>query len=233
MSIRVVDFNHKFDAPIAVSLGFFDCIHKGHEKLVRSAISYSRIHGTKSALLTFVNDPNLTFGKEKQIYTFDDRVKVLDKCCLDVVVGAHFDQSFADMSPLEFLHALTSNFNVKAIFVGADYTFGRFAKGNVETLRSFCVENCIYLEVVPFETANGEKISTSTLKNYVKNGQVDALNEFWQFRILLADKSFTHATKAREWAFPQPIFCPTRRDCRFATAYTRLFAKSTARFTNQ
>lgn len=208
MSIRVVDFNHKFDAPIAVSLGFFDCIHKGHEKLVRSAISYSRIHGTKSALLTFVNDPNLTFGKEKQIYTFDDRVKVLDKCGLDVVVGAHFDQSFADMSPLEFLHALTSNFNVKAIFVGADYTFGRFAKGNVETLRSFCVENGIYLEVVPFETANGEKISTSTLKNYVKNGQVDALNEFLAIPYFISGQVVHARHKGTGMGFPTTNILP-------------------------
>lgn len=178
MSVQVIDFNDKSNSPIAVALGFFDCIHKGHEKLVKAAIDYSQNHATKSGLLTFVNDPNLAFGREKQIYSFSDRVRVLDKYGLDVVIGANFDKSFAEISPEEFLHALTSRFNVKAIFTGADYTFGKSAKGNVDLLRSFCQNNGIDFNLVPFETANGEKISTSTLKKYVKDGSVDIFNEY-------------------------------------------------------
>ena len=38
--MQIVDFNKKFDAPIAVALGFFDCIHNGHKKLVDGAIDF-------------------------------------------------------------------------------------------------------------------------------------------------------------------------------------------------
>ena len=175
--MQIVDFNNKFDTPIAVALGFFDCIHNGHKKLVDGAIGFSRRNGTKSALLTFVNDPNLAFAKDKQIFSFDDRVKVLEKCGLDVVIGAVFDSNFADMLPSEFLDTLSANFNIKAIFVGSDYTFGKFAQGNVELLNDICKAHGIELHVLPFETVDGKKLSTSTLKYYVKNGQVDLLNE--------------------------------------------------------
>ena len=104
--MQIVDFNKKYDAPIAIALGFFDCIHKGHQKLVNATIAFSKQNETKSALLTFVNDPNVLFGKDKQIYSFDDRVKVLDKCGLDIVIGAVFDTAFADMSPIKFLNTL-------------------------------------------------------------------------------------------------------------------------------
>lgn len=178
MSVKILDFNTKYDAPIAVSLGFFDCIHKGHQKLVENTVNFAAVHHIQSALLTFVNDPNVAFGKDKQIFSFDDRVKVLDKCGLDIVVGATFDKTFADLSPSEFLDMLTTNFNVKAIFVGADYTFGKGAGGTVQILSAYCNNKGIALDIVPFELANGKKISTSTLKSFVKNGEVDSLNEF-------------------------------------------------------
>lgn len=75
--MQIVDFNKKFDAPIAVALGFFDCIHNGHKKLVDGAIDFSRSNGTKSALLTFVNDPNIALGKDKQIFHLTTELKCL------------------------------------------------------------------------------------------------------------------------------------------------------------
>lgn len=206
--MQIVDFNKKYDAPIAIALGFFDCIHKGHQKLVDAAIAFSKQNETKSALLTFVNDPNVLFGKDKQIYSFDDRVKVLDKCGLDIVIGAVFDTAFADMSPIKFLNTLFENFNIKAVFVGSDYTFGKLAKGDVELLGSCCKTNDIDLHIVPFETAQGEKISTSKLKSFVKNGQVDLLNDYLTFPYFLSGEVVHARHKGTGIGFPTTNIAP-------------------------
>lgn len=188
MSIKTIDFNTNFDAPIAIALGFFDCIHIGHAKLVCAVNRYAQSHNNvQSALFTFSNDPNEFFGKEKEIYTFNDRKTVLNNLGLDVVIKAKFDKSFMEMLPCDFLENL-SKFNVKAIVVGADYTFGKGASGNVDFLRAFCIEKNIDLIVVPFETVNGAKLSTRNLKALVKIGDVATLN------MLLSEPYFMEGT---------------------------------------
>lgn len=175
---EVVDFNDSCNRPIALALGFFDCIHKGHEALVRSTIDYALKNSICSAILTFCNDPNLFFSKDKQIYTFDDRISVLKAIGMDFVISAEFNKAFATLSPYDFLHALTSRFNVKAIFIGADYTFGDGASGDANYLADFCKENDILLTILPYEMACGEKLSTRNLKMLVKSGEVDQLNQY-------------------------------------------------------
>lgn len=176
--IEVVDFNSVNDHPIAIALGFFDCIHKGHEMLARSAIQYAKEHSIESAILTFSNDPNVFFNKDKQIYTIEDRVFVLEQIGMDIVITSKFDNTFASMSPDEFLKVLTSHFNVKAIFIGADYTFGVNASGDANYLDKFCTANNIELDILPYEMACGEKLSTRNLKSLVKSGEVDTLNGY-------------------------------------------------------
>lgn len=201
-SMKILDFEKRYDIPVALALGFFDCIHKGHQKLCERAIEYAKTNGIESALLTFTNDPNVFFGNEKQLYCFFDRVKVVEKCGLDIVIGALFDNKFASLSPLDFLDVLTSNFNVKSIFVGADYTFGKFAAGNVDLLREYCDSKGISLFVVPFETSDGVKISTSKLKSFVKDGQVDKLNEYLALPYFMSGEVLHARHKGTGMGFP-------------------------------
>lgn len=178
MAIDICDFNNGYKQPIAIALGFFDCIHIGHSRLINAVNSYRNQHfGVKSALLTFTNDPNLVFGKKKEIYTFDDRVDVLESMSIDVVVGATFDADFINTSYDDFLNKLGADFDIRFIAVGADYTFGKGAEGDVAKLGEFCIKNAIKLCVVPFEELDGEKLSTTYLKYLVQEGKVDSLCE--------------------------------------------------------
>lgn len=176
MAIDVCNFKDGYKQPIAIALGFFDCMHIGHARLANAVNDYRDTHiGVKSALLTFTNDPNLIFGKEKEIYNFNDRVDVLESMALDVVVGATFDAEFINTSSDEFLNKLVTDFDIRFIAVGADYTFGRGAEGDVVKLGEFCKKNAIELCVVPFEELDGEKLSTTYLKSLVQDGKVDCL----------------------------------------------------------
>lgn len=182
--MKIFDLNQKCDLPIALSLGFFDCIHTGHKRLVERSIECARTgeNGAKySALLTFRNDPNARFGKSPQIYTFEDRKCVLDALQLDVLIGAMFDDDFVSLSPYDFLNILTEHFCVKVIVVGADYTFGYRAQGNVSYLNSFCEEHGIKLVVEPFEEVDGKKLSTRNLKDLVLDGDVCTLNKLLSY----------------------------------------------------
>ncbi len=176
MNVKVLSFENKYDQPSAVAPEFFDYINTGHAMLVENAKRFAKDNGVESALLTFTNDPNLPFGKDKQICTFQDRLFILDKLGLDDVIGATFNEDFISTEPTAFLDKLTSNFDVRCIVVGADYTFGKGAQGNVEMLAAYCKNKGISLVVVPFETVSGKKLSTTYLKTLVKDGEVAALD---------------------------------------------------------
>ncbi len=176
--MKKILFSEKYDKPIALALGFFDCIHLGHKRLVERTISLKENDKSLySALFTFSNDPNLFLSHRIQIYTLAERSMVLEGLGLDVLVHAQFTKEFCNMPKDEFLHQLVSHFNVKYVICGADYTFGKGAEGDVEYLKAFCDENGIELIVEPYEILCGEKMSTRNLKKFIAEGDVVGLNK--------------------------------------------------------
>lgn len=222
--IKVVDFNSVNDLPIALALGFFDCIHKGHETLARNAMRFAKENGISGAILTFSNDPNLFFSKDKQIYTFEDRVEVLNKIGMDFVISAQFDEHFASLLPDEFLHNLTTKFNVKAIFIGADYTFGAGAKGDSKYLADYCKENSIKLYILPYEMACGEKLSTRNLKSLVKNGDVELLNTYLSSPYFIKGKVLHERHDGSSIGFPTANIKPNSNRLKLANGIYATYA---------
>jgi riboflavin kinase/FMN adenylyltransferase len=169
-------FNSEYNAPIVLALGFFDCIHNGHKTLIDEVKRQALKLRAQSALFTFANDPNPLLNKKKQIYTILERSVVLENMGVENIVYAYFNHTFASMSGEEFLKNLCSNFNIKAIVVGRDYTFGANASCGVDFLKEFLPSKGIKLKIVPFEKNYLKKISSSNLKKYIQDGDVELLN---------------------------------------------------------
>lgn len=177
--MKILNLGDKFGTPIAIALGFFDCIHKGHRSLVRSVCNYAHAHdGVESALLTFSNDPSSFLGRDKQIYSFEERADALESLGLQNLISIEFDKEFAELEPTRFLDLLTHNLNIGAIVIGRDYTFGKRAKGDIALIKSYFENKKIDVIIEPFEKIDGKKISTSSLKSLVKSGDIELLNSY-------------------------------------------------------
>ncbi len=176
--MKTFELGNKYSNPIVLSLGFFDCIHIGHKSLIETANKIAKESGAESFLMTFSNDPSTLFWKSKQIYTFEDRVESLKNLDVQGVISANFDERFAAIEPDEFLRLLTDTLNIKCIVVGADYTFGINAEGDVDYLKRFCAVRGIRVEVVPFACINGLKLSTRNLKSLLDVGDVKTLDAY-------------------------------------------------------
>ncbi len=203
--MKIFDLNEKYLTPIAIALGFFDCIHIGHKRLIERAIfcaKSSENSAEESALLTFCNDPNTIFNKLPQIYSFDDRISVLNNLCIDNVISAKFDDNFVNIEPIAFLDKLFGNFNVKCVIVGSDYTFGKSAKGDVKLLKEYCERVGATIIVQPFENVDGVKLATSSLKSLVVNGQIDELNKLLSFSYFINGKVISERREGKELGFP-------------------------------
>lgn len=163
-----------FDRPITVCLGFFDSLHVGHVGLIRKAQLLAYKYDCQSAVFTFNNNPFRFLGKDSlQVLTYPERLYRLQNLGVDVVIKATFDQSFADMAPQDFLERLIEGKNIKAIVVGSDYTYGKGAQGNVDSLRNFCIIHDIELAVEDMRLLpGGNKVSSRYLRKLVERADL-------------------------------------------------------------
>ena len=173
-----INFGEKYDAPLALALGFFDCVHRGHAAVISSAREYAAAHGCECAVFTFSNDPGAFVGKRACIYTFDERAEALRGLGADVIVAAEFDSRFAALSREHFAEVLRDTLDLRAIRAGEDYTYGAQRAGDVSTLDEDFGAYGVDIGVLPLIRIAGEeeKISSTAVKEALSAGDITRVN---------------------------------------------------------
>ena len=76
----LTDFNDNNKQKVVLALGYFDCLHIGHKRLVLTAKLIAEKAGVLSGVFTFSNNPgNLLKKKNKLVNTFEERLVILEK----------------------------------------------------------------------------------------------------------------------------------------------------------
>lgn len=177
--ITTINYLQETDEKLVVGLGFFDCLHIGHIKLINEVKRLANKYDAKSGIFTFSNNPFIVLNKDtKQIYNFEERVFKLNSLMVDYCLYAQFDNDFANLQPLQFLDNLLKNKQIKAIVVGSDYTFGKLGKGDTMLLNDWCNNNGIELSIVDFAVDNGIKISSTSIRELLSDGNLKKANEY-------------------------------------------------------
>ena len=197
------DFNKKHNINIVLALGFFDSVHVGHKHLIYKMLNLSKKLGCESAVFTFINSPFEVLGKDtKEILTFDERCNVFNILGIDNVVYAKMDTNFMSMDSDVFLDTICTNYNVKGIVCGTDYTYGKMASGNITTLQNYCFKNNIELIIDNLIEIDNEKISSTKIRNYIKEGNIEKINELLGSRYFISGEVIHCAGRGRHLGFP-------------------------------
>lgn len=178
--IKTIEYTQRCEDELVVALGFFDCLHIGHVKLIESAKLLAFKNNAKCGVFTFENDPFAILGKTNcgQILNFEERLTKLDDLRVDYCIKARFDREFSQSKPLEFLQRLASNKIVKGVVVGRDYTFGAKGEGDVELLAKWCADNGVELVIEPFAEDKGGKISSTRIRQLLIDGDLQQANVY-------------------------------------------------------
>ncbi len=199
--MKILDFGEKYENPVVLVLGFFDCVHIGHAALVKEAISHSA--EGEPCVFTFGNDMGSFFGKgEGSVLTFAERTERLGELGVNLAVKAVFDRAFSGTEPEAFLDRLFSSLNVKRVVCGFDYTFGRYGQGNVGMLSRYCKERKVGFSAVGCVELSGEKVSTTKVKELLAEGNVSAANELLGFPYFLRGEVVKDRGVGRTIGFP-------------------------------
>lgn len=153
----------------SVALGVFDGMHLGHQRVIESAIE----RGFQTAVFTFSVSPK----KSEKIVTDSERISIFKRCGVERLYNIDFNK-IRNIEPQVFLNdILLGKLNTRKISCGQDYRFGKDASGNVDLIKNFCRENGITCKIVEDVTYNGEKISSTRIRNVLKKGDIKSAND--------------------------------------------------------
>ena len=135
----------KLDKPSAVTLGKFDGVHLGHQKLISIVREKADELGLLSVMFTFDRIPLSICPQKNQHFlsTNSERRNLCENYGLDVEVEYPFTTELMNMEPDDFIKdILVDKLKAKVLVVGTDYCFGKNRSGNVEFLIKNAADSC-------------------------------------------------------------------------------------------
>ena len=160
----------------AVTIGKFDGIHLGHQKLISALTTAAAEHSIQSVLVTFDRHPDalLKPGHAKlPIIGPKQKHDLIAKHKVDVLVTLSFDEALANLSPEAFVQTiLVDGLKAKIVLVGEDFRFGNRGAGDVQLLHDLGQQLGFEVRVIASALLDGEKISSSAIREALDAGDV-------------------------------------------------------------
>lgn len=160
-----------------VTIGNFDGIHLGHQKLIAELTAKAKELNTKSMVITFEPQPYEYFHPlncPARLMRFREKARALMELKVDYLLVLPFNREFAQLSAIDFItHILVQKLAIRHILVGDDFRFGMHRKGDFNLLAE-------YGKLYGFSTAamstcliENERVSSTRLRMALENDQLD------------------------------------------------------------
>lgn len=173
-----------------VTIGTFDGVHIGHQKIIEQLRAASVKKNETSVLLTFFPHPRMVLQKGsglKMINSIDERAILLDKLGLDELIIHPFDKEFSRLSAFEFVRdVLVNKLNISKLIIGYDHHFGKNREGNFEQLKEYGNMFGFELEEIPAQNLNDIAVSSTKIRNALNEGKIEIANSYLGYNFSLS-----------------------------------------------
>ena len=153
-----------------VTIGKFDGVHKGHQKLLKYTVNYAKKNNLISIAI-------LIKKRNVSIYNIEENTNFIKELGIDYIIVIDFLPEFYTMEAKEFFNKLIEYYRMKHIAVGFDFAFGRNREGNREFLDKYSKERGIGVSVIKFLNYKKNRISSSSIRDCLSNGKIKDANK--------------------------------------------------------
>ena len=206
MNTIYYDNKEAMTEPCVATIGFFDGVHRGHQFLISHLVETARQDGMPAVVITFDEHPRKVLQSDYQpemLSTLDSKLLLLSKTEVDDAVVLHFTREMAAMSAREFMQqVLHDHLHVKKLFIGYDHRFGH---NREETFDDYvCYGKEMGIEVIKSQaySMNGINISSSVIRSFLKEGEVDMANLCLGYPYTIIGKVVNGYHEGRKLGFP-------------------------------
>lgn len=163
-----------------VTIGVFDGVHFGHQRIIRRAVERAGELGVPAVVMTFDPHPSEVIrpGTHPAVLTSQRyRADLVERLGADVVLVVPFTAEFARHSPAEFVHeVLVERLHVKAVVVGQNFRYGHKVAGDIASLTADGRRFGFTVEAVELEGSGDTTWSSTYVRSCVAAGDISAAN---------------------------------------------------------
>lgn len=198
--------NFSINSPTILTLGTFDGVHKGHQKILKKLKTEAKKDNLKSVVLTFFPHPRTVLNPDfplKLINTIEERSNLFEKSGIDILITHPFDKNFSELSPDEFVkNILVDKLNIKKILIGYDHRFGKNRTAGIMDLKSFGLKYNFQVIEISVEEQNKVSISSTKIRNSVEKGNLSKAKSYLGYDFSLKGKVIKGNAIGRTLGFP-------------------------------
>jgi len=191
---------------LCLTLGIYDGIHLGHQKIIRRVIERAAGIGGTSCVVTFDPHPRevLMSDTAPDLLTSTSKKKeLIESLGVDALCLIRFTPEFAQIEARRFVSDfLVGTLRMKAIVEGYDWRFGKGRKGDVELLRKMGAENGFEVEQLEGFEVDGRIVSSTLIREFVLRGDLDLAARHLGRRFSITGDIVEGSHLGREIGFP-------------------------------
>ncbi len=167
----------EFFPNVALTIGSFDGIHLGHQRIIAEVIRAARAMNGTAAVMTLRPHPREFFAPANApniLISHAKKEEILAQLGVDVLYVLPFTADVASMTPDAFLQEiLLDRCRAKALVVGHDFSFGKNASGDFTFLQQKAAEYGFEVRQAPQVVVQGERVSSTLIRERILQGEVD------------------------------------------------------------
>lgn len=156
-----------------IALGFFDGVHLGHQQLLCACTALAQQYAMTPAAITFETHPQsfFTAAPPAQINTDADRDRLLRHYGMGKIICLPVNEKVMLTPWQTFLEELLAQ-GAAGFVCGNDFRFGKSGEGCAEKLAEFCRERNLPCTIVPEQTLDGIRISSTHIRSLLEGGEM-------------------------------------------------------------
>ncbi len=176
-----------------VTIGTFDGVHLGHQKIISCLQEVAKEHSGETVLLTFYPHPRMVLFSDdnelKLLSTQQEKIEQLEKCGVEHLIIYPFTKEFSRLTSVEFVrNILVNQLKTKRLVIGYNHHFGRNREGSFENLKEYGALYGFEVEEIPAKDIDNIEISSTKVRKALLTGDVKTATTYLGHSYTLSGK---------------------------------------------
>jgi riboflavin kinase/FMN adenylyltransferase len=190
-----------------VTIGTFDGVHLGHQKVIAQLKNIARHHKGETVIFTFHTHPRLVTSPNETnlrlLTTLSEKTTLLEKFGIDHLIIYQFNNEFAQLTYSEFVEKILVNkLKTHCLVVGYDHKFGKNREGGFEYLKQCAEKHQFQIERLEALEVDEESVSSTKIRNALQSGEIEKANQFLGYPFALHGTVVEGKQLGRKIGFP-------------------------------
>lgn len=190
-----------------VTIGTFDGVHFGHQKIIKQLVQKAKADNGESVILTFFPHPRMIIDPENQdlkmINTINEKAEILNRLGVDHLIITPFTRDFSNQLPEDYIkNILVDDIGTKHIIIGYDHRFGKDRSGNLNVLKTAGTHFGFTVEEIMEQDIHDVAVSSTKIRQALLAGDVELANDYLGYPFSIFGKVIKGDKIGRTIGFP-------------------------------